>query len=154
MTNHPVHRIDVVRFTARQHAIFVALAFAIWLTGVVIVRLLGDAFDADEPWPILLFIASIALGVVTQLAIPILVRLPISETLVPVMVICGSALVMDGVAIAFTDIYSSDTATKVVVAGWLLWTFGTQIIISIFMIGRLDQSSRHRRGTRHVPGPQ
>jgi uncharacterized iron-regulated membrane protein len=64
------------------------------------------------------------------------VRLPPRDTLVPVMVICGAALMMDGIAIAFTEIYSSETAVNVVVGGWLLWTFGTQIIISIVMIGR------------------
>lgn len=140
MTTHSPDNVDVLRFDGRQYASFVALAFAIWLTGVAIVRVLpAAAFDADEPWPILLFIASIGLGVTTQLLAPFLVRLPASETLVPIMTICGAALMMDGIAIAFTDIYSSETATKVVVGGWLLWTFGTQILISILMIGRLHR---------------
>ena len=137
MTTRPPQYFDVPRFGARQHATYVAIAFGIWLTGVAIVRLLPDAaFDTDEPWPILLFVASIGLGVVTQLVIPTLVRLPTRETLVPVTVICGAALVLDGIAIAFTEIYSSETGVNVVVGGWLLWTFGTQIIISIAMIGR------------------
>jgi len=137
VTTHPSDTVDVLRFDARQHATFVAIAFGIWLTGVVIVRILpAAAFDADEPWPIVLFVASIGLGIITQLVAPFLVRLPMRDTLVPLMVICGAALMMDGIAIAFTDIYSDETATKVVVGGWLLWTFGTQIIISIFMIGR------------------
>lgn len=137
MTTHASDAIDVLRHSARQHATYVVLALGIWLTGVAIVRVLPtEAFDADEPWPIVLFIASIGLGIVTQLILPFLVRLPISETLVPMMVICGSALMLDGIAIAFTDIYSAETAIKLVVGGWLLWTFGTQIIISIVMIGR------------------
>jgi hypothetical protein len=135
-TRHP-ETFDLPRFSPRQHATFVAIAFGIWLTGVVVVRLLpGAAFDTDEPWPILLFVASIGLGVVMQLIVPVLVRLPTRETLVPIMVICGAALMMDGIAIGFTHIYSNETAVNVVVGGWLLWTFGTQIIISIFMIGR------------------
>lgn len=141
MTDHPSESIDVLRFDARQHATYVAIAFGIWLTGVIAVRVLPEAaFDIDEPWPILMFVASIGLGIATQLAIPFLVRLPFAETLVPVMVLCGSALMMDGLAIAFTDIYSDDTATKLVVGGWLLWTFGSQIIISIVMIGRRRRS--------------
>lgn len=141
MTTHHPNSTDVTRFGAKQHATFAALAFAIWLTGVAVVRLLpASAFDADEPWPILLFIASIGLGIATQLAAPVLTRLPARETLVPIMVICGTALMMDGVAIAFTDIYSGETATKVVVGGWLLWTFGTQVIISIVMTGRTRRS--------------
>jgi hypothetical protein len=82
------------------------------------------------------FVASIGLGVVMQLAIPVLVRLPPRETLVPVMLTCGAALMIVGVAIVFTEIYSSETTVNVVVGGWLLWTFGTQIIISILVIGR------------------
>lgn len=137
MTTHSRESIDVLRFSTRQYLTYAILAFGIWLTGVVIVRLLPDvAFDANESWPIVMFIASIGLGVVTQLVLPLLMRLPLRDTLVPVMTICGSALVLDGMAIAFTDIYSSQTTTKVVVGGWLLWTFGTQIIISIIMIGR------------------
>ncbi len=140
MTTHSSNSVDVLRYDGRQYAGFVAIAFAIWLTGVALVRLLPSAaFDADEPWPILLFIVSIGLGVATQLLAPVLVRLPAPETLVPIMTICGAALMMDGLAIAFTDIYSSVTATKLVVGGWLLWTFGTQIIISILMIGRLHR---------------
>ncbi len=137
MTAHERDSIDVLRFDAWQHATYVTIAFAIWLTGVVVVRLLPDtAFDTSEPWSILLFVASIGLGVGTQLIVPTLVRLPLSETLVPVMALCGAALLMDGLAISFTDIYSDDIATKVVVGGWLLWTFGAQIIISIFIVGR------------------
>lgn len=137
MTARHPETLDVPRFSPRQYATYVAIAFGIWLTGVAIVRLLpGAAFDTDEPWPILLFVASIGLGVVMQIIIPVLVRPPTRETLVPIMVICGAALMMDGIAISFTDIYSSETAVNVVVGGWLLWTFGTQIIISIVMIGR------------------
>jgi hypothetical protein len=143
VTTRPPQYFDVPRFGARQHATYVAIAFGIWLTGVVIVRLLPNAaFDTDELWPILLFVASIGLGVVMQLVIPVLVRLAPRDTLVPVMVICGAALMMDGIAIAFTEIYSSETAVNVVVGGWLLWTFGTQIIISIIMIGLASPLAR------------
>lgn len=138
MTTHDINDLDILRYTPRQHATYVALAFSIWLTGVAVVRVLpNSAFDTSGPGPIALFVASIALGVGTQLAIPLLVRLPMDKTFVPVMVICGAALIMDGIAIAFTDIYSSDLDTKVIVGGWLLWTFGTQIIISIVMLGRI-----------------
>ena len=137
MTTHNSEALDIRRYTALQHATYFGLAFSIWLTGVVVVRLLPEsAFDTGEPWPIVLFFASIGLGIGTQLAMPLLVRLPMNETFVPVMVICGAALIMDGIAIAFTDIYSNDPETKLVVGGWLLWTFGTQIIISILMLGR------------------
>ncbi len=140
MTTHSPDNVEVLRFDGRQYASFVALAFVVWLAFIPVVRALpASAYDTSEPWPILLFIASIGLGITTQLLAPILVRLPARETLVPIMTICGAALMMDGIAIAFTDIYSSETATKVVVGGWLLWTFGTQIIISILMIGRLHR---------------
>ncbi len=141
MTTHQLDGIDPLRFSARQYGAFVAIAFGIWLTGVAAVRLLPDAaFDPDEAWPILLFAVSIGLGIGTQLVVPFLVRLPFRETLVPVMALCGSALMMDGLAIAFSDIYTSDTDNKVVVGGWLLWTFGTQIVISIAMIGRHNRT--------------
>lgn len=140
MTTHSRSDIDVLRFRVQDHATYLAIAFTIWLAGVLLVRVLGPtAFDTDEPWPILLYLGSIGLGIVTQLVVPFLVRLPTPETLVPIMVICGCALVMDGIAIGFTDIYANDPETKMVVGGWLLWTFGTQIIISLTMIGRATQ---------------
>ena len=128
---------EVPRFRVQDYATYLAIAFAIWMAGVVVVRVLGPtAFDTDEPWPILLYLGSIGLGIVTQLVVPFLVRLPMAETLVPIIAICGCALVLDGIAIGFTDIYANEAETKMVVGGWLLWTFGTQIIISLVMIGR------------------
>ncbi|MEM8925572.1 MAG: hypothetical protein AAGD35_18865 [Actinomycetota bacterium] len=137
MTTHHLSDLDVLRFRVQDHATYLAIGAAIWLVGVVLVRALGPtAFDTDEPWPILLYLGSIALGVATQLAVPVLVRRPMAETLVPVMVMCGGVLAMDGIAIGFTDIYAGDAETKMVVGGWLLWTFGTQILVSVAMIGR------------------
>ncbi|MEM8925562.1 MAG: hypothetical protein AAGD35_18815 [Actinomycetota bacterium] len=137
MTTHHRSDIDVLRFRVQDHATYLAIGAAIWLVGVVLVRALGPtAFDTDEPWPILLYLGSIPLGVATQLAVPVLVRRSMAETLVPVMVMCGGVLAMDGIAIGFTDIYADDAEAKMVVGGWLLWTFGTQILISVTMIGR------------------
>lgn len=141
MTSYENESLAVTRYSLQQHLTYVMLAFAIWLTGVVIVRVLPDsAFDMDESWPILLYAASIGLGIGTQLAAPLMTRLPAPQTLIPIMVICGIALMLDGLAIGFTDIYSSDVETKVVVGGWLLWTFGTQLVISILMVGRAQRS--------------
>ncbi len=138
MTTQEPANLDILSYSARQYASYVGLAFVVWLAFIPVVRALpASAYDTSEPWPILLFVASIGLGIVTQLASPFLVRLPAERTLIPIVVICGCALMLDGIAISFTDIYSSDVEIKVFVGGWLLWTFGSQIIISMLIISRI-----------------
>lgn len=138
MSDRPQRAVIRLDFAASQYARFAGLAFGIWLAGVVLVRALpSSSFDTDEPWPVVLFAVSIVLGVVTQWSAPISTGVRAHDALIPIIFVAGVALVLDGIAIGFTEIYSDETDVKVVVAGWLLWTFGTQILISLAMVARL-----------------
>ncbi len=126
-------------FTTNQYLLYVVLGIGIWVTGVIIVRVLGPRFF--EPGSFLLlvmFIASLILGFILQFVIPPVIGVPIKDSLIPVSVIVTTALICDGVAIAYTNVYSSDITTKMAVGGWLLWTFGTQLMASLLIIGRAN----------------
>ena len=128
-------------YTGIQYFLYVFIGLLIWVTGVVLVRLLGpETFTQDSPVLLLLFSASILLGVVLQYLIPSIIRQPMANSLVPVVIMCGTALICDGVAIAFTDVYSSDITVKMIVGGWLLWTIGTQLVISLIVINRANNT--------------
>lgn len=124
-------------FTTTQHAVYGLIGFIIWLIGVGLVRILGPGFFEPGSFLLLLmFATSIPFGFVIQYIIPPLIRLPLRETLIPITVMCGTALICDGIAIAFTNVYSADTTIKMTVGGWLLWTFGLQLVITLVLVGR------------------
>lgn len=127
-------------FSTTQYLIFAVIGFVIWASGVVIVRVLGASFFDTSSILAVLYGVSVIVGVVIQFASPMLVRQAMKDTLIPLVFICGVALMLDGVAIGFTNVYSADTAMKVSVGGWLLWTFGTQLVITLFIVNRAHNS--------------
>ncbi len=128
-------------FSLNQYLYYVVLGIFIWITGVVIIRIIGPSFFVVENSLLFsLFIASIPLGFAVQFSIPTLIRLPMKDTLIPGLVIVIAAIISDGLAITYTDIYSSDISTKMVVGGWLLWTFGFQLLITLIIVNIANSS--------------
>jgi len=125
------------QYSTTQYLFYALIGFVIWISGVILVRLLGAAFfEPGSLLLLLLFGISLPTGVFLQFVMPKLIRIPIKDTLIPIVVMAGTALILDGIAIAFTDFYSADVAIKMTVGGWLLWTSGTQLVISLIIIGR------------------
>ncbi|MEM6528234.1 MAG: hypothetical protein AAF653_08055 [Chloroflexota bacterium] len=125
-------------FSTGQYVLYAVVGFVIWLSGVVLVRVLGSRFFESDTILMILYGVSLVLGVAIQSITPLLVRQPMKDTLIPLVFVCGFALMCDGIAIGFTDIYSADSVMKVGVGGWLLWTFGTQLIISLIIVNRAN----------------
>ncbi|GEM_PF-1821452 len=126
-------------YTANQYLLYIVIGFVIWVSGVILVRLLGSAvFSQDSPILLLFFGASIPFGILIQYLIPLIIRQPMQNMMIPIIVMVATTLMLDGIAITFTDIYSAETSMKMVVGGWLLWTFGTQLVVSLIVINRAN----------------
>ena len=126
-------------FPTSRYVLYAVIGFVIWLSGVVLIRILSDSFFENQSALPLMFGVSLVLGFVIQLISPMLVKQPMRDTMIPIAFICGFALMLDGFAIGFTDIYSANTEVKVSVGAWLLWTFGTQLLITLFMVNRTNE---------------
>ena len=104
--------------------LFIGLGIAIWLVGVVLIRLLGPyVFDAG--WlHILFFGANFIFGAITVWAFAAIAGLSRHRMLVPTTVVAMVAMLLDGVAVTLdtagvTHIYA-DTAEHAAYAGGLL----------------------------------
>ncbi len=127
-------------FSSNQYLLYIAIGFGIWVTGVILVRVLGPQFfEPGSPLLIGLFVFSVIFGFVLQMIVPPIIRVPMKDSLIPVSVMVATALICDGLAIAFTNVYSPDATIKMAVGGWLLWTFGTQVMASLILIGRANK---------------
>ncbi|MEM9951000.1 MAG: hypothetical protein AAF846_05335 [Chloroflexota bacterium] len=122
-------------YTTGQYALFAITGFVIWVLGVVIVRLAGSSvFSADSILLPVFFSLSIPIAFVNTYATRPIFRLQMREMLVPVLVMVFITLMLDGLAISFTDIYSTDGDIVRYAGGWLLWSFGVQVVVSMWII--------------------
>jgi len=121
--------------TISQYAFYMFIGFIIWVSGVVLVRLLGElAFAEGSSLLILLYVVSIPLGVVTMYVTRIICRVPMNEMLTPVLVMLFTTLMLDGFAVGFTQLYGETNEMVRYAGGWLLWTFGAQIVVTMLMV--------------------
>ncbi len=129
-----------INYTFAQYLIFMFVGFIIWLTGVIIVRVVGTSvFSADSALLPIFFILSIPIGFINMIATAPIFRVPMRDMMIPALVMVATTLVLDGLAITFTDIYSADSDMAKLVAGWLLWSFGVQLVASMWLIGRANR---------------
>ncbi|MEO1254484.1 MAG: hypothetical protein AAFY41_06315 [Bacteroidota bacterium] len=81
-----------------------------------------------------MYVLSIPIGIVTMYITRLLCRLSMDDMLMPILVMLFTTLTLDGLAVGFTDLYGATNETVRYAGGWLLWTFGTQIIITMLMV--------------------
>jgi hypothetical protein len=128
-------------YSPTQYLFYTFVGVLIWISGVILIRVLGPDIVSQQSamYPVL-FVLSIPLGVVTQLVIRLVCRLPMREMLIPAFVMIFMALLLDGLAIGFTNLYGPSIEMELAAAGWLLWTFGAQVLISMWMVARAIRS--------------
>lgn len=132
-------QINLAAHSFPQYLLYIFIGFVIWLMGVIIVRIVGDTvFSAGSVWLFAFFALSIPTAFVTMFVTAPICRLPMRDMLIPILGMLGTTLILDGLSITFTDIYSADNNMAMHVAGWLLWTFGIQVVVSMWMIGRAN----------------
>ena len=128
---------DRQKFTIAQYMLYMFVGFIIWLAGVIIVRAVGSTvFSEGNALLIVFFILSIPVGFINTMVTRPIFRLPMRDMMIPILVMVFTTLTLDGLAVGFTDIYGIDSDLVRYAAGWLLWSFGMQIIASMWMIHR------------------
>lgn len=129
-------------YTMSQYILFGFVGFVIWVLGVIIVRLAGaTVFSADNLLLPIFYILSIPIAVVNTMATRPIFRLQMKDMLTPILVMVFVTLMLDGLAVNFTDLYSTDNDIVRYAAGWLLWSFGIQVIASMWMINRVNKNA-------------
>lgn len=129
-------------YSTMQYIFYSVIGFIIWLSGVILVRLVGTSvFSADSALLLVFFGLSIPIAVITMFVTSPICRLPMRDMLIPLLVMLATTLSLDGLAITFTDIYSADSEMARLVAGWLLWTFGMQTLVGMVMIARANNAT-------------
>ncbi|HIK42300.1 DUF5367 family protein [Thermoleptolyngbya sp. M55_K2018_002] len=110
---------------------FVLLGIIFWFTGVLFVRLGGEAlFVSDRPWLLFLFALAIPISWVFVKVSAILGKVSGTELLSALMIEAATATLIDGTVLAwFQNIYSYDQTKLRLIAAWLLWGIGIGLSI-------------------------
>jgi hypothetical protein len=125
--------------TARQIAVSAAVGAALWLTGVIVIRL-GFSIDLWQAgWPLALLYA-----VTIPISVPPLLLLIRAAGLGPDLLLAGLgvgttvALAMDGIALVwFPAFYGPPGADLGPPAAWLLWAVSAQVLVAlVYLRGR------------------
>jgi hypothetical protein len=111
--------------------IFVGLGALFWLIGVLFIRFAGPLL-LIEGSPLLLvpFAASFPASWVCIKAGEVAGKVKGHALLVACVIMNATALMLDGAALAlFPSIYGVTGSVLVLAAAWLLWTFGTGLLV-------------------------
>lgn len=110
---------------------FVLLGIIFWFTGVLFVRLGGEAlFVNDSLWLLFLFALAIPISWAFVKISAILGKVSGSALLRALMIEAATATLVDGTILAwFQNIYSYDQTKLLLIAAWLLWGIGIGLTI-------------------------
>lgn len=119
---------------------FVALGALVWLIFLIFIRLLGaDIMYLGNPVLMLLFIASTPLLIATIFVLSRLTATPVRDMPIPVTIMTFTALMLDGLAIAFTNLYGDSPDQIAASAAYLLFGGGLGILCSFLLAQRAEK---------------
>jgi hypothetical protein len=115
--------------------LFVALGVLFWLIGVIFVRVAGaPIFTEGNLQLVSLYLFSIPVAWVMVKGTARTHQLSGIGVLLAVVIMCFTALLLDGVVIAWLpSLYGVTTSAHSLVAAWLLWFVGISLCISIMI---------------------
>ena len=120
---------------------FVGLGVAAWLGFLIFIRLVGTAaFTIGNPLLPVLFVAAIPTLIGVIYALSYVTGVAIRDMPIPVMVMTFTALILDGLAIGFTDFYGDSHEQIRASAAFLLWGAGWGMLISMLLAARADSA--------------
>jgi len=113
---------------------FMGLGVFFWLAFLIVIRLMGSSvFTTGNPLLLAVYILSIPLVWIVIIAIARVTNTPTNEMLVPMVIIDFSALLIDGLAVGFTDLYGPTHDQIAASAAYLLWGVALTLICALWL---------------------
>jgi hypothetical protein len=119
---------------ARYYLTFMGLGVFFWLAFLIIIRLMGSTvFSTSNPLLLAVFILSIPLVLVIIIAVARVTNTPTHDMLVPIVIIDFTALLIDGLAVGFTNLYGPTHDQIAAAAAYLLWGVALTLIWALWL---------------------
>lgn len=120
--------------TVNRYILFVGLGFLLWLGFLLAIRAVGaDIFATGSPTLIAVFVGTVPLAWATIALIAALTGVAQADMLKPVALMCTTALLLDGIAVGFTDLYGPTSDQIEAAAAFLLWGVGVTLLIAMWL---------------------
>jgi hypothetical protein len=108
----------------------------VWGLVVVLMRVFeASVFSPGSPWLVVFYILCFPLGLAFTPLMSRVLGVPVREMLRPLAILTIVAIVLDGLAFAFTDIYGVG-AHEVYSAAFLLWAPGIFLLCGLWLVDR------------------
>jgi hypothetical protein len=128
--------------TAIQIVSIAAWATLLWFAAALFIRWIPIAYFGRGALTILLFIAAIPVGWATVWATRRAARLKREQLLGGVALGCAIAVLLDGIALTWTQLYGHAGDDLVPAAAWLLWGIGAILTAAVVMVQNRDPETR------------
>jgi len=107
----------------------IGMGLFLWFIFIFIIRLAGDTFFATGTTNLLVvFIVTIPAVLIMIPLVSRVLGVSLHQMTVPIALISFTALLCDGIAVGFTDIYGSTPDQIAAAASFLLWGVGISLI--------------------------
>jgi hypothetical protein len=115
----------------KARLICIALGAIFWLIGVVAMRFAGDTLLAARGvWLVALYASSFVTSYLCIIAGKAALGLEPRQVCRAMCVMSYAALLLDGATMTwFGDVYTPDPALRLRIAAFLLWTFGSGLVL-------------------------
>lgn len=116
---------------------FVGIGFVLWLMFLILIRLIGaTVFSTGNPLLPVMFLAAIPLVLVTIVLLGKITAVSMRDMPMPAFVMTLTALLLDGLAVGFTDLYGTSSDQVRASAAFLLWGAGMGLLCSLLLANR------------------
>ena len=118
----------------RYYLTFMGLGVFFWLAFLIVIRLMGSTvFTTGNPLLLVLFIVSAPAVWMIIIAVARVTNTPTNEMLVPIVIIDFTALLIDGLAVGFTNLYGPTHDQIAAAAAYLLWGVALTLICALWL---------------------
>jgi hypothetical protein len=123
--------------------LFMFLGIVFWFTGVLFVRLGGEAlFISGSPWLFFLFAIAVPASWGFVQLTTMIGQVKGLQLLNALVIETITATLMDGTVLTwFQTIYSQDSAKLLLIAAWLLWGGGMGLAVGYWQSNRQSQTT-------------
>lgn len=124
-------------YPSHKPMLFVGIGVVVWFAFLIAIRVIGSSvFSTGNPVLLLFYVAALPLTAVTIISISLITRVPSNEMVMPTFIMTTVALLMDGLAVNFTDFYGPSDDQVRASAAFLLWGAGAGLLASLWLAHR------------------